>query len=228
MRGSFEKTPSVSWFFFAKEGHTPMDFYPLTLSVKPGNWRLFNLRRTDPRFYALRDKVLIRDDYMCRFCGFQAAEYQEVINLDHNYHNNVLSNLVTSCCFCSQCFFLESVGMGDYGGGTLIYWDALSQAELNGLCHVLFCAISNGTSYKTNAQNIYRSLKLRSQPIVDKFGEGANNPAVFGQLLLDARTIEPNKQQEVLSHLRLLPSRAKYKAQIETWARAALAELPES
>lgn len=67
--------------------------------------------------------------------------------------------------------FIESVGVGGYGGGTLVYLPELSQAELNSLCHVLFCAITNDTGYKSSAQNIYRGFKFRSQMVEEKFGE---------------------------------------------------------
>ena len=90
---------------------------PLKLQVNLGAWRLYALRRTDSAFYPFRDKIMHRDNYTCQFCGFQAREYQDVINLDNNYKKNKSSNLSTACCFCAQCFFLESVGVGEYGGG---------------------------------------------------------------------------------------------------------------
>ena len=42
---------------------------------------------------------------------------------------NKVSNLVTACCFCGQCCFLESVSVGKYGGGTLIYLPEIDQAQ---------------------------------------------------------------------------------------------------
>ncbi len=81
--------------------------------------------------------------------------------------------------FCSQCYFLESVGVGGYGGGNLIYLPELTQAELNSLCHVLFCAISNDTGYKNSAQTIYRSFKFRTEAVEEKFGEGTSDPYLW-------------------------------------------------
>ena len=166
--------------------------YPLKLSATPGAWRIFVARKADPAFLSFSEKVLRRDNYTCQFCGFQARDFQEIVNLDQNYNNNKLSNLVTACCFCSQCFFLEAVGVGDFGGGTLIYLPEIKQADLDSFCHVLFCAIANDTGYKTTAQSIYRSLKIRSQTVEEQFGEGMSNPAVLGQLLIETQVIVRN------------------------------------
>jgi len=146
--------------------------------------------------------------------------------LDHNYHNNKLSNLTTACCFCAQCFFLEAVGSGDYGGGTLIYLPEISQGELNSFCHVLFCAITNDTGYKATAQSLYRSLKFRSQAIQNKLSEGTEQPAIFGQLVMDS-DIKEEQLSELLRDVRLLPSRARFKRQIEHWAAVALEAMSE-
>lgn len=200
--------------------------YPIKLAAIPEAWRLFSVRKADPAFQNFSRQVLERDQYTCQFCGFQAMQYQEIINLDNNYRNNKLSNLVTACCFCAQCFFLEVVGKDDYGGGALIYLPEIGQGDLNGFCHVLFCAMTNATNYRTDAQNIYRSLKMRSQIVEKQLGEGMSDPAILGRMLIDA----PEKDRvriadEVLAPLRLLPSNTKFNKQIEAWAKAALDEM---
>lgn len=199
----------------------------LKLTASPGAWRLYSARKADERFKAFETKVLQRDAYTCQFCGFQAKLSQDVINLDGNYSNNRMANLVTACCFCAQCFFIESVGVGGYGGGTLIYLPELSQSELNSLCHVLFCAITNDTGYKSSAQTIYRSFKSRSQAVEDKFGEGTSDPGIFGQLIIDSGT-SPEDTEKLFTNIRLLPSRAKFRKQIEQWAASALEELADN
>lgn len=199
--------------------------HKLKLLATPGSWRMYSARKVDERFKAFEQKVFQRDRYTCQFCGFQARLYQEVVNLDNNYANNKLSNLVTSCCFCAQCFFVESVGVGGYGGGTLVYIPEMTQTELNSLCHVLFCAITNDTGYKTSAQNIYRGFKFRSQIIEDKFGEGTSDPAIFGQLMIDAGVNDEERREQLFKNILLLPSRAKFRKQIEKWASSALEEI---
>ncbi|MDF1758673.1 MAG: type IVB secretion system protein IcmJDotN [Legionellaceae bacterium] len=197
----------------------------IKLMATPGAWRLYSARKSDANFKSFEVKVFERDNYTCQFCGFQAKLYQDVVNLDGNYNNNKLSNLVTACCFCSQCFFIESVGVGGYGGGTLIYLPELTQPELNSLCHVLFCAITNDTGYKSSAQTIYLGFKVRSQQVEDKFGEGTSDPAILGHLLIDSDSIDEDKLSKVFSGLRLLPSRAKFRKQIEGWAANAIEEI---
>ena len=185
--------------------------HPIKLIVDPESWRLFSIRKADPAFKTFSQQVFKRDQYMCNFCGFQAKQFQEVVNLDNNYHNNKLPNLVTACCFCSQCFFLEAVGKDDYGGGVLVYLPEINQSDLNGFCHVLFCAMGNATSYRPDAQNIYRGLKLRLQIIEKQFGEGMSDPALFGRAIIDT----PSKDrvrilEEALPPIRLLPSFTKF------------------
>ncbi|HAU1667455.1 TPA: HNH endonuclease [Legionella pneumophila] len=199
----------------------------LKLIASPGSWRLYSARKIDERFKSYEQKIFQRDRYTCQFCGFQARLYQDIVNLDGDYTNNRLSNLATACCFCAQCFFVESVGVGGYGGGTLIYLPELTQAELNSLCHVLFCAITNDTGYKSSAQNIYRSFKFRSQIVEEKFGEGTSDPAIFGQLMIDSGVNSEEIREKLFKNIRLLPSRAKFRKQIEKWAASALEEIAD-
>ncbi|MCX7118033.1 MAG: type IVB secretion system protein IcmJDotN [Legionellales bacterium] len=200
----------------------------LKLIATPGAWRMYSSRKADPKFRSFEQKVFQRDRFTCQFCGFQARLYQDIVNLDGNYANNQLANLVTACCFCSQCFFLESVGVGGYGGGTLVYLPELTQAEVNSLCHVLFCAITNDTGYKNSAQTIYRSFKVRSQTVEEKFGEGTSDPSIFGHLLIDSGPISDESLDQLFNNIRLLPSRAKFRKQIEQWAASALEEVVEA
>ena len=198
---------------------------PLQFTVTLGTFARFSQRNKDPDFQTTKNKVLNRDRFTCHFCGFQARKYEEVINLDGNYDNNNLDNIVTVCCFCTQCFFLESVGSGGYGGGTVIYLPEISQPDLNSFCHVVFCAIANGTNYKASGQAIYQSLRTRSQAVEEKFGEGTSEPAVLGQLILDHQFNYQDKScATLLKDLRLLPSQTRFKKQIAEWAASALTE----
>jgi intracellular multiplication protein IcmJ len=199
--------------------------HDLQLAVNLSGWRIFVRRREDKAFLPVAEKILVRDSYTCQYCGFQAREYQEIVNIDGNYANNKYSNLLTACCFCSQCFFIESIGLDELGGGQLVFLPDMSQAELNSFCHVLFCAMGNGTGYQETAQSIYRSFKFRSQIIENKFGAGTSNPAILGQLILEQQARGEEDKTNVLQDLRLLPSYNKFKVQLDAWAAAALEEL---
>ena len=201
--------------------------HEIRLAVNLSGWRIFVRRREDKPFLPVAEQVLNRDNYTCQFCGFQAKQYQEIVNLDGNYSNNKLSNMVTACCFCSQCLFIQSVGVDEMGGGQLVYLPEMSQADLNSFCHVLFCAMGNGTGYQDSAQSIYRSFKFRSQQIESKFGSGTSNPSVFGQLILEYQAKKPESTVNILQDIRLLPSYTKFKVQLDAWAAAALEELAE-
>ena len=111
------------------------------------------------------------------------------------------------------------------GGGQIIYLPEMSQPDLDSFCHVLFCAMGNGTGYQDTAQAIYRSLKFRSQPVESKLGAGTSNPTVLGHLLLEYQNKYPEKKKEILKNLRLLPSYTKFKTQLDGWAEDALEEL---
>lgn len=199
--------------------------HELKLAANLNGWRIFIRRREDKAFLPVSERIFERDNYTCQYCGFQAKQFQEVVNIDGNYSHNKLSNMITACCFCSQCLFIESVGLDDMGGGQLIYLPEMSQADLNSFCHVLFCAMGNGTGYQDTAQAIYRSLKFRSQPIESKFGSGTSNPATFGQLIMEYEVNHPNSTSEILKDFRMLPSYTKFKVQLDAWAAAALEEL---
>lgn len=199
--------------------------HELKLAVNLSGWRAFVRRKNDKAFQPVQKRVFARDHYTCQYCGFQAREYQEVVNLDGNYGNSKASNMITSCCFCSQCLFLQSVGVDEMGGGQLIFLPEISQADLNSFCHVLFCAMENNTGYQDSAQSIYRSLKFRSQLIENKFGAGTSNPSVMGQIIIEYKSQSPKEKINILDDIRLLPSHVKFKVQLDAWAVAALQEL---
>lgn len=195
----------------------------LVLTASLTNFPLFAARRGNPKFRAACKKIWQRDDYTCRYCGFHAKDYQEVVNLDQNYRNNKFDNLVTACVFCTQCMFLESVGDNGYGGGSLIYMTEITQNDINSLSHVLFCAMANNSQYRDTAQSIYQTLKIRSNIIEKEFGDGMSDPANFAQVLLDyqANHKDNKKVKKMLRHLRLLPARGRFSRQIEHWAKNA-------
>lgn len=192
---------------------------PIALTSTPGVWRVYSARKLDKAFMRFAETVWERDQYRCRYCGFQARHHQDVVNIDKNYTNNTVANMATACCFCAQCFFIDAVGKSDVGGGHIIYLPEISQNRLNGLCHVLFCALANATAYADQAQSILRDLKLRSRVVEQALGDGMSQPANLGQALIDARIKDKQGFQSILlKDLRLLPSRAKFESNMQAWS----------
>lgn len=201
--------------------------HDLQLAVNLNGWRVFVRRKQDKAFLPVERRIFERDAYVCQYCAFQAKEFQEVVNVDGNYLNNKPSNMITACCFCTQCLFLQAVGLDEMGGGQLVYMPEMSQADLNSFCHVLFCAMGNSTGYQDSAQSVYRSFKFRSQIIENKFGSGTSNPGVMGQMLVEHMNRFPDKSIDILKDIRLLPSHTKFRVQLDTWAESAMKELGE-
>lgn len=144
-----------------------------------------------------------------------------VVNIDQNYANNTMGNMTTACPFCKQCLFLETVGSGEDNGGVLIYMPEISQADLNGISHALFCAIANATVHEHSANNIYCALKLRSKPVESVYGEELSNPKLFGQMVLNTPGCEKSHQNKILEGLRLLPLINNFRGQIKDWSQNA-------
>ena len=189
-------------------------------------WNLFTVRRMDKGFDRFKKRILERDQNMCQYCGFVSRSHQEIVNVDHNYANNAFSNLVTACPLCVQATFPVFAGKLESGGGVMIACNQLSQSEINGLCHVLFCAIANGTDYRRSAQEIYNDLRLLAKPIEDQWGKGLSDPNFLSQMLIDTPVSNITEVQNLVRReLRLLPSRSGFKSEFKAWAESALADV---
>lgn len=200
----------------------------ITLRAAESHWRLFMVRKSDAAFLTFQQKAFKRDLHTCQFCGFRAKSFLETINLDGNFLNNRLTNLVTACPFCAQCFFLDAIGKSDFGGGILIYLPEFSQGDLNALCHVLFSSMIAGDAQSVEAKNIYRSLKLRSQTVEQSLGSGFSNPSMLGQMLIETKMKEAEALQNDLgTHLRVLPNITRFIRETKIWVYEGLQEFVE-
>ena len=197
---------------------------PLAIGLNENQWSIYAKKSADPSFKAIKNQVWQRDHYTCQYCDFQSTRFMDVAHIDNDYQNVRLNNLITACPFCMQCHFLHMVGKSEKSGGKLIYLPKISQSQLNALCHVLFCAIVNGTTYAQEAQNTINQLRLRSNKVEAVLGKGLSEPAMLGQLLLDT----PMKKDKTtiinatLKDLRLLPSKKKFERLVGQWSKEAL------
>jgi intracellular multiplication protein IcmJ len=195
--------------------------HPLTLSANLDGWRLFNARRKHGEFQKIAQKVLVRDKYICQFCGFRDLLYQEIANVDGNYRNNDLANLATSCALCMECNFLGVTGREN----RIIYFPQMSQADLMNMVRVLFCLITSSTPYVETGKSLYRNLRQLTQPIDEVFGKDASVSDLFGQSLLDTQGITVQGHKKVMQSLRLLPNQQHFTEQISHWSTLILPKL---
>ncbi len=49
-----------------------------------------------------------------------------------------------------------------------------------------------------------------------------SDPAIFAQMVVDAIGVASDKTPTILQNFRLLPSRARFKTQIDRWAQSAM------
>jgi intracellular multiplication protein IcmJ len=191
---------------------------PLELHIGGAQWSNFTIRSKDPKFAPFAQSIFQRDNYTCQYCSFRAFNDMTVVNKDGNYTNNSPENMMTACQICIQCLFIDAVGRSGVGGGQLIYLPEISQNDLNGICHALFCAMSLNTNSRSKAESIYNSFKLRSMCIEKEWMSGLSNPSFMGQMLLDTPLQDKdNVQKFMLSALRLLPSYEGFAHQIKSW-----------
>lgn len=195
----------------------------LQLKFSRSAYEDYSRRETMPGFVDFKRKVLDRDHNKCRYCGFRATQHMSVVNRDGNYRNNKMSNMLTACPLCTQCLFVERVPMLG-GGGTLVHLPEMTQSDLNGLCHTLFCAIANATVHERTAQDTYNTLKLRANPVESAYGEGRSDPKIFGEMVLNTPLDGIDKvANRTLKDLRLLPKLTDFKQQIKDWSQDAAA-----
>ena len=109
-----------------------MSFLPLTLGV--GRSSGAGSGGSKPPSKSEAEKILKRDDFTCRFCGFRAVQYQRIVPTSNGF--------VTSCSFCEQVTALDRAGI--MGGGVLIWLPEITQAELNHIARAIYVARADG------------------------------------------------------------------------------------
>ena len=203
-----------------------MKLLPIVLTARRGNWQRFAARRRNQSFLTIQKKVFARDHNTCRYCGFHSGKYQVVTNYDHDYSHNKPDNLVTTCVFCAQCFFLDQIGKNNITGGYVIYLPEFSQADLNHICRVLFSSLLKDAPYKGKLQNTYLSLKDRMSQVDEIFGPNSSDPNVFGQALIDSNLSINQLQNSTLANLRILPERKYFTKEIAYWKETVFDQVP--
>lgn len=191
---------------------------PLFLQANFEGVAYFLQRKEDPSFGEIRTKVFLRDDYSCRYCGFHAKRFQQIVAIDGNYRNNALDNLATACVFCMH---VQMLGLRNTNA-KIIYLPEISQVELNQFVRVLFCASSMPRDISDLAKSLYQALRKRASVVEEVFGKDASDSLIFAQSLIDINPEAKKNQQKALAALRLLPAKSYYNRQIEYWSESVI------
>ncbi len=190
---------------------------PLQISINLEGWSLRQSRDNHPAFKMIKNKILSRDNNHCRFCDYTGPDIG-IVNLNGNYHDNKTSNLVTACSMCTNCLFIGSYQQGNKDFiDKIIYLPEISQARVNQLLRVLFVRIHQKGDMGENAQILYRSLRFRSRKVDEIFGENISDANAFAQLSFDSHIATHRNFSEVMSNLRLLPSRNTFSKEVPIW-----------
>jgi len=141
------------------------------------------------------EKILKRDDFTCRFCGFRAVQYQRIVPTS--------DGLVTACGFCEQVVSLERAGL--MGGGYLIWLPEITQAELNHIARAIYVARADATG--ETADLATRALDaLMSRRTEAKKRLGTDDPLALATVLHENLTdAEAAGASAKLDGVRLLP-----------------------
>lgn len=198
--------------------------YPLVLRANTEGWRAFLARRHQEAFRKNAPKIWQRDQYRCQFCGFQSKRFQEIVNVDGNYRNNVASNLTTACGLCAHCLFMGAQGLGH----KIIFCPQMTQVQISQVTRVLFCATDSGTEMSETAKALYRNMLKWTDPIEEIFGKGASEFEVFGQSIQDTAGITDEQYMEVMKYVRVLPNPKIFSEQIQYWSKTVMPQLLSS
>lgn len=116
----------------------------------------------------LRQAVLDRDDYTCRYCGFRALKYQEVQPLIGSGADVRLDKLATACIFCHQCFNLDRVGQ--MRSGVLIWLPEISQVDLHHIARAVYVARVSQVPASEASKRILEILMRRREEVKRRLG----------------------------------------------------------
>ena len=163
-----------------------MSFLPLTLGV--GRASDAGGGGVKPPSKSEVEKILKRDDFTCRFCGFRAVQYQRIIATPEGP--------VTGCSFCEQVVGLERAGL--MGGGILIWLPEITQAELNHILRAIYVAHTfEGSETAESATRALDALTSRRAEVKKRLG--SDDPFLLATVLQE----NMNKAEYAAAHTKL-------------------------
>ncbi len=143
-----------------------MKLYPLTIGIAQ------NMR--DAKVYGdalkvdglltpeIRQKIFLRDNNACRYCGFVSKKYQDISFVDGDKTNLQADNLLTACIYCEQCFDLEKVAQ--MSSGLLVWLPEIDQADLHHIARAIYISrISQGSMAETAKSALEKIMGRREE-----------------------------------------------------------------
>lgn len=150
----------------------------------------------------LRDKVLARDNYTCRYCGFESKKYQTIQFVGKSDKASGPGDYVTACTFCHQCMHLEKIDR--MGSGAIIWLPEIGQAALNHLCRAIYVARISQGPMADAARDAMESLLARKKEAENRLG--TDNPKVLATVLQDFLELKEYKNRlPKMKGFRILP-----------------------
>lgn len=150
----------------------------------------------------LKTQVLQRDDYTCRYCGFQSKKYQEVNFVGKADKAGGASDYATACTFCHQCFHLERIDRMQ--SGAVIWLPEIGQAALHHICRAIYVARISQGPMADAARDSMEALLARKEEAVNRLG--TDSPKILSTVLQDfLETKEYKARLSKLKGFRVLP-----------------------
>lgn len=151
---------------------------------------------------AVKQAVFERDDHCCGYCGFKSEKYQKVNVINGKWSDTSPDNLVTSCIFCYQCFYLDQVS--DLRSGVFIWLPEMTQAALNHLLRAIYVARITQGPVSDYARQALELLMARREDVKQRIQ--TDDPAILSMVY--AEYMDPrhySARKEKLKGVRLLP-----------------------
>ncbi len=177
------------------------------LKITPGVSALSDAgRHLSPDVHSISDgirtKVFERDDYTCRYCGFQSRKYQEVNFIGKTGKASGPDDYVTACTFCHQCFHLERVDRMQ--SGAVIWLPEIGQAALHHVCRAIYVARISQGPMADAARDAMEALLARKEEAKSRLG--TDSPKILSTVLQDFfETSEYRARLNKLKGFRILP-----------------------
>lgn len=217
----------------------------LILSANRKSWKMSSTHGTEfdkeykdskgnhgKNFQAWND-VWKRDKFKCYYCNFESKRHQEIHHLNDDHTDNSPDNLVTVCSLCHQNFHLDTASTTN--GGKIIWLPEFTQQELNYLSRAIFIAVDE--SDKVNeadisvgfvkiARMIENYLIERSLVVEQHIQNGASDPAVFANALINIKENQYENRGNFLSSFKLLNLKSRFPIQIKYWKSNTFKDIP--